>query len=95
MTPLHKNKDPKVAIKDGRPIFAINTPFKNPIKEPAINAQNKLINALLVDSIIFEKTKAEKAIMDGKDKSISAQITTNVIDIARMTDIGVMANIAW
>jgi hypothetical protein len=94
MTPLHKNKDPKVAIKDGRPIFATSKPFKKPIKEPAIKAQSKLINALLVDNITLEKTKAEKAIVDGKDKSISAQIITNVIDIARMTDIGVMANIA-
>ena len=81
--PLQKNRVPMVATIDGIPILVTNNPFTNPANIPSAAERVKAIKkfpSVPVNSI--PKVSEVMPTMDGKERSISPRVTTNVADIA-------------
>jgi hypothetical protein len=78
LKPLIKNCIPRVATIEGMPIKVTNEPLINPTIAPDKRPTRKPKITLLVASNVTAKIYPERAMTEGKERSISPIARTNV-----------------
>ena len=80
--PAQKNCVPSVAMNDGMPILATSTPLMKPTRTPEASAATTAIQPRSYSLNRTAKTKPEKAMIEGKERSISPAPMTKVRPVA-------------
>jgi hypothetical protein len=94
-TPRQKNIVPIVAIREGMRIFTINIPLKSPANKPTIKEIPRARKIFWVKKNKVVNTQPENPIMEGKERSISPEITIRVRAKAIIAEKGIVDIKEW